>query len=147
MGQIGLTVKVGALMEVHDGDDIQFPEKLWGEYGSKVLNALRKMGPEARGRIAACGTSVETRGSVSHWDVNRWRDISGYHSGDNALTLLASYVVVAAIVDIVRAQVEKDRGEERASDEQFDRGMRDYVHSGPKATGSSIPHSSRYTAR
>ena len=150
MGQVGgITYSGGAsAFSEHECDSNEFPKNLWNQYGSKVMDALRKMGSSARGRIAACGVEHgSSTGSLCHWEVNQGRDLNAAYSGDELLTLLASYVVVAAIVDIIRAQVQKMRGDEHAAEEEFDRGMANYIHHGPRSSGMPIPHSSRYATR
>jgi len=135
-------------MDSYETDDTDFPQRLWDQYGSKVMDVLRKMGPSARGRIAACGVHHgSSTGSLCHWEVNQGRDINAAYSGDELLTLLASYVVIAAMVDILRADVQKMRDDERKVEEEFDRGMADYVHHGHRSSGMPIPDSSRYASR
>ncbi|MBA3789354.1 hypothetical protein H0X32_03085 [Patescibacteria group bacterium] len=86
------------------------PCDFWVHHGSKVMRAVGKMGSSARGRIAACGVPPHSpSGSVCHWEVNKGEDLNTPHSGDQLLTLLASYVVVAAIVDLIRSDIRKLR--------------------------------------
>ena len=93
-----------------------FPHDLWNSYGSgKVMSIISRRGPSARGRIAACGVGLGSTatGVTRHWDVNRGEMLNEAYKGDELLTLLATYVVIAAIVDIFRAEVRKEREEER----------------------------------
>ena len=102
-----------------DLDD--FPQQIWSYYGSKILDAVGKMGPSARGRIAACGVEHGSpTGSLCHWEVDQGRHLDSARSGDELLTLLASYVVTAAIVDIFRAEVRKERDAVLAEEELID---------------------------
>lgn len=87
------------------------PHDLWTDYGSKIMSIVGRMGPAARGRISACGVGFDSTatGATRHWDVNRGEMLNESYKGDAVLTLLASYVVIAAIVDIFRAEVRKER--------------------------------------
>ncbi len=107
MGQLGIV----SFFEPWGSEEIgcdTFPRLLWNCYGSKVTGVLRKMGPSARGRIAACGVSMDHPGVLSFWKVTGGGGLGiPDKEGDDVLTLLASYVVVAAIVDIIRAQAQR----------------------------------------
>ncbi len=85
----------------------EFGNMVWGRCGTKVMDAVSKMGPAARGRIAACGIGHGSTCSdnFGHWHVNQGKMLNEAYKGDQLLTLLATYVVVAAVVDILRAEV------------------------------------------
>jgi hypothetical protein len=140
MGQVGLEHFSILLEGTWGSDDEAYPKALWNRVGSKVLDVMRKMGPSARGRIAACGVyHGSPTGSLCHWEVNQGGDLNAAYSGDELLSLLASYVVIAAIVDIKRAELRQLEEE----NEQYQRAMDDYTHRGPR-TGMPIPNASRY---
>jgi hypothetical protein len=146
MGQVGLDhFSIGYNVDYwSECDNVGYPQMLWDRVGSKVMDVMRKMGPSARGRIAACGVHQgSSSGSLCHWNVNQGRDLDAAYSGDELLSLLASYVVVAAIVDILTAQANEFAREMRKSDEQYERAVDDYTHRGPR-TGMPIPNASRY---
>ena len=134
MGQIGGISTVGgaSVYSEHTSDANDFPQTLWDMYGQKVMDVLGKMGPSARGRIAACGIGYGSpTDSLPHWHVYCGRGLDDNKSGNELLTLLASYVVAAAIVDIIRAQVQKVREDEWQLQQQLDQAMADYTHYGP----------------
>jgi hypothetical protein len=62
--------------------------------------------------------------------------INSQVAGDELLTLLASYVVVAAIVDIIRAGVRSLRDERQREEDEFNLGMAAYIHGGPNHIGA-----------
>ncbi len=88
-----------------------FANDLWRDYGSKVLAIVGRMGPPARGRIAACGVGLgsPTTGATRHWDVNQGKMLNEAYSGQEILTLLASYVLIAAIADNLYPKADRAR--------------------------------------
>jgi len=153
MGQIRLTYAGVQELYYFECDDEDFPNKVWGAYGGRILGILGKMGPAARGKIAACGlNSDNSSGNVCWGEVNRGSGLDGgVLNGNDALTLLASYVVVAAMVDICRAQAQRMRENQQRQDDGFDLAMKEYLHCGSsarpinvRARGSEIPDSTEY---
>ena len=136
MGQLDITYVGGAsAFSFHECDADNYPNELWGLYGLKVVGVLSKMGPSALGRIASCGVGPNSStGNCSHWKVNEGINLNGAYDGKGILTFLAAYVVVAAIVDIVRAHAQKMRDEEQVAEweQDYEQAMKDYVHFGPK---------------
>jgi hypothetical protein len=153
MGQVGLTSWVGHedVMAIQGPDVETYPQEIWMGYGSRIVDIIGKMGPKARGRILSHGVARgHTSGNCSYRDVSpNWEHNARAYGGSHHLTILASYVVVAAIVDIIRADVRKMREEQQRTEECFDRAMEDYVHCGPKVrlVGGGIPNSSAYMSR
>ncbi len=120
IGQIGgVPYSYSNISDVSEVDETNYPQKLWFVYGVNVMKALAKMGPTARGRILACGVSHSANGSLAYHEVNEGH-INPQVTGDELLTLLASYVVVAAIVDINRAGVQSLRDEELQREQDED---------------------------
>ena len=127
MGQIG-----GVSYDYSRGygsqvDEANYPNLLWQWCGDKVMKVLEKMGPAARGRIIACGVDHSTDGSLAYHEVNDGL-IDPHVTGDELLTLLSSYVVVAAIVDIIRASVRSLRDEEER--DRFEYGREKHLREG-----------------
>lgn len=86
-----------------NGED-NFPEEFWKLYGIKITMVVGRMSPEARGRIAACGLGHESSSKLlGHYKMAYGQDLDSAQSGNDLLTLLASYVVAAAMVDIIRS--------------------------------------------
>jgi hypothetical protein len=102
MGQCGI---VSGDNPMYNIDDERFPQELWCIYGDGVQKVLSRMGPEKRGKISACSRGFSYAGTTYHHEVNQGCGLNSVRSGDEILTLLASYVVVAAIVDIISANV------------------------------------------
>lgn len=117
-------------------DEANYPNVLWKTYGDKVFKAIEKMGPAARGRIIACGVGSSANGSLAYHEVNEGL-INPGAAGDELLTLLASYVVVAAIVDIIRSGVQSLRDDEQREEDEFNLGMAAYIHGGPNRIGAA----------
>lgn len=132
-GQIHLTYAGVQELYYFECEDEDFPSKIWGTYGGQIMGILGKMGPAARGKIAACGlNSDNSSGNVRWGEVNRGSGLDGgVLNGNDALTLLASYVITAAMVDICRAQAQRMREDQQRQDDEFDRGMRDCLHGVP----------------
>jgi len=144
MGQVHVVYGGAPSMDSYETDDADFPQQLWASYGLKVVGVLSKMGPSALGRIAACGVGPHSSsGNLCHWDVNEGRNLNEAYDGKGLLTFLAAYVVVAAMVDILRADVQKMRDDEWKAEEEFYRGMADYVHHGHRSSSVPTSHSSR----
>lgn len=116
LGQIGgISFGGSDVYDTYDIDQEDFPKTVWRDYGTKIIGVVGRMGPAARGRISDCGVTMDQPGVLSFWKVNGggrlgFPDKGGYE----VLTLLASYVVAAAIVDILRASVRKMRDEAQA---------------------------------
>ena len=107
-----------------------FPHDLWNLYGDKVMSIVGRMGPAARGRISACGVGVGSTatGVTRHWDVNRGEMLNESYKGEEILTCLATYVVIAAIADIFRAEDRKEREEaNREAAEMYERETHPYM--------------------
>lgn len=138
IGQIGvLPYDNSSISDVSEVDETNYPQKLWFVYGVNVMKALAKMGPAARGRILACGVSHSANGSLAYHEVNEGF-INPQVAGDELLTLLASYVVVAAIVDIIRSDVQWLREkEERELDDESLRGIIGDIRSDPSYIGQT----------
>ena len=115
-------------------DEANYPNVLWQRYGDKVFKVVEKMGPAARGRIITCGVGSSTNGCLAYHEVNEGLINPGV-AGDELLMLLASYGVVAAIVDIIREGVEHMRDEEQREDDELNRGMAAYMHRVPSYMG------------
>ena len=131
MGQIG-SVRYSYSNGYSEADEDSYPHMLWQAEGVWVMMALRKMGPQAHGKIAACGVEHNSpSGSTCYYEVNECRDLAAAPKGDEALIYLASYVVVAAMVDIIRANVQSLRDDEKRREDEFDRGMAAYIHGAP----------------
>lgn len=88
----------------YDHGSPTFPQIFWRDYGYKVKKVVGKMGSSARGRILACGVAESGNGMISYHEVGGQCDTK--MGGDDLLTLLASQVVAAAIVDIFRQRVQ-----------------------------------------
>lgn len=150
MGQLNVIYAGSVQMDTYASDETEFPQELWGQYGFKVVGILSKMGPSALGRIAACGVGYgSTTGNLCHWEVNQGRNLNAAYDGKDLLTYLAAYVVVAAMVDIIRADVRKTRELNGRKEDELDHAMKEYTHREPNSprSGMPIPHSSRYTTR
>lgn len=107
LGQIGGAPYAGyPERDEYEPDEDNYPQKFWNQYGSKVMEVVGRMGSSARGRILACGLERTGYGGLAYHEVNEGV-INPQVAGDELLTLLASYVVVAAIVDIIRAEVQE----------------------------------------
>ena len=105
-GQVGIRLQDYCSHDTHVHEGL-FPSVLWEMYRIDLMAALRKMGAPALGRIAACG---HMPGSVdygcSFYDVEQCKRLTASdQNSDEILTYLAAYVVVAAMVDVIRAQV------------------------------------------
>lgn len=93
----------------YDDEDDVFPvspDAFRKRYGAKIVEVVSKMGPAARGQVVACGgrSVVYTSPIFCGWkeiDHPRPKD------GDELLTLLASYVISDAIIDLLVAQARK----------------------------------------
>ena len=135
----GITIGGSHVYDMYDTDEADYPQKIWEEYGLKILSVVLRMGPSARGRIADCGVGFgDPSGSVSYKVINQNGGLEEMYNGSRELTLLASRVVAAAIVDILRASVRKMRDEAQAGNDELDRSERDYIHHGPKASSRSV---------
>ncbi len=118
MGQIRLVYAGTPNSDWYECDDDGYPQQVWQHYGHKVVEVVGKMGASARGRIAACGVEPGSpTGNLCYYEVNSCKDLGSAKSGNQVLTLLASYVVVAAMIDLIRAAVEKARRVEQDIDE------------------------------
>lgn len=118
-------------------DETNYPRLLWLVWGDKVFKVVEKMGPAARGRIVACGVGSSANGCLAYHEVNEGL-IDPQVTGDDLLTLLASYVVVAAIVDIIRARVQSLRDAEQREDDEFNlAAMRAFIDSAPNHIGTA----------
>ena len=117
-------------------DEANYPNLLWQWHGDKVIKVIERMGPAARGRIIACGVGSSADGCLTYHEVNEGL-INTQVTGDELLTLLASYVVVAAIVDIIRANVQSLRDDEQREDDEFNLGMAAYIHGAPNHIGQT----------
>ncbi len=103
-----------------EADEANYPNLLWQSHGAKVVVALRKMGPQAHGKIAACGVGYNSpSGSTCYYEVNECRDLAAAPEGGEALIYLAAYVVTAAITDIIRGRVRALRYDEQHSEGEF----------------------------
>ncbi len=106
LGQIGGITYGGSYQP--DAED--YPQAIWNDYGVKIIGIVHRIDPSARGRIAACGVVPnDPSGSVSYRVIK-----SGFKEtldGNWALTIFASQVITATIVDILRAEVRKMRDE------------------------------------
>lgn len=128
LGQIG-GVHYSYSNGYSEADEASYPNMLWQAHGVRVVIALREMGPQAHGKIAACGVEYNSpSGSTCYYEVNKCDDLAAAPKGSEALIYLAAYVVVAAIVDIIRANVHSLRDDEQRQEDEFDRGMAAYVH-------------------
>lgn len=115
LGQVGISFGTFSDLAFSQTDSPKFANDIYKEYGCKIMAILGRMGPAARGRIAACGvgkTGLIPFGVSSHWDVNQGAILNEGYSGNELLTLLATYVVIAAIVDILRANIREERERE-----------------------------------
>ncbi len=120
IGQIGGVPYDYFANGISSANDADYPEVLWKWKGDKVVEVVKKMGPAARGRIVACGASSSTNGRLAYCEVEK-DCVDIYVPGDELLTLLASYVVTAAIVDIIRADVQHIWGQEQHEDDSLSR--------------------------
>lgn len=120
LGQIGGVTYGGSdQQDWYETDEEKFPQSVWQQYGVKIIGVVHRMGPSARGRIADCGVGPSSpSGSLSYKVFNEGGGFEGMIDGSQALTLLASYVVTAAIVDIIRADVRKMREERAEADDE-----------------------------
>lgn len=117
MGQIG-GVGFSYMQGRSEADEANYPNLLWQSHGAEVVVALRKMGPQAHGKIIACGVGYNSpSGSTCYYEVNECHDLAAAPEGDEALIYLAAYVVTAAIVDIIRANLQSLRQEEEDKDQ------------------------------
>jgi hypothetical protein len=129
LGQIGGAPYAGyPERDEYEPDEDGYLQKFWNQHGSKVMEVVGKMGPSARGRILSCGLERTGYGGLAYYEVDEAFIDRRHYSGDELLTRLASCVVVAAIVDNIRAEVQKmhDEHQERmdAEERQFIRSSR-----------------------
>ena len=129
MGQIG-GVPCNYKGGITESDTADFPNNLWVKYSSQVISILHKMGAPARGKIAVCGgTSTTDPNNCSIYAITGSDRLgSRMDTGDEILTMLAAYVVIAAIADIIRAQVRALRdADPLAPSEELVPGLRPYI--------------------
>ncbi len=81
-------------------NSFDFAKKFWERYGSKIVEVMAVMTPEARGRIAACGSGYrhDELDPTPHWEMEV--EVNTRQTANEQLTQLAAAVVAAAIVDI-----------------------------------------------
>ena len=114
----------------YDHNSPEFPQVFWRDYGYKVKEAVGKMGPQARGGIIACGVAESGNGMVAYHEVNGCQ-CNTKMSGEELLTLLASHVVTAAIVDIFRSRIKSEWEEAERHENEFQLGLAAYIHGAP----------------
>lgn len=139
MGQIG-GVPCKYSGGISESDTADYPDKLWMQHGIKVTFILNKMSPAVRGKIAACGgTSCTAPTNCSLYAITNVRQLgTRMDTGSEILTMLAAYVVVAAMVDIIRAQAQLQRdADPLAPSEELTTGLRPYID---EAHHSAIRH-------
>lgn len=68
LGQIGGISYGGSdVYDTYEPDAEDYPRTVWQDYGVKIVGVVHRMGPSARGRIAACGVAPgDPSGSVSY---------------------------------------------------------------------------------
>jgi hypothetical protein len=140
LGQIGGATYAGyPERDEYEPDEDDYLQKFWNQHGSKVMEVVGKMGASARGRILSCGLERTGYGGLAYHEVDEAFINRRQYSGNELLTRLASCVVVAAIVDNIRADVKHMRAEAQREDNEFSRGMAAYIHSAPGHTGATEP--------
>jgi hypothetical protein len=113
LGQMGGVSYAGDnnMLGWREPDDDNYPQTFWDQHGGKVMGMVERMGPSARGRILACGVAnLGKNGMLPYHKVNGGLCITEV-DGDELLSLLASYVVAAAIIDIIRDGIREVREE------------------------------------
>jgi hypothetical protein len=106
------------------------PEDIFAMPG--VISRIKRLCPATLGIIAASGAKGETPGRTCMYNVAQGAGVSDrWASGKEFLRCLARTAMVAEIFDQLGQPYEDHQTRmERLADEQFDRGMRDYVHCG-----------------
>ncbi len=138
MGQVGFKWGMFSPYANHDSDNPNYPNVLWQETGQAVLVILRKMNSETRGRIIASETMSNPHdGLTSYYDVNECKDLKAAPSGDEVLTLLAGYVVVAAIADIVRDHIQFLRAEHALIEDGLGVDLTLHIHNQTSGVGQA----------
>lgn len=97
-----------------EADDPNYPKMLWDEHGEKLVAHLYRFGVEARGKIIDAGIPPDDpSGNCSFHEVANCAELVHKQERGKAIaTYLAAYVIVAAMVDIIRANVRNLRDEE-----------------------------------
>ena len=92
-------------------DEENYPQVLWDGYGEKVMKVLSEMSAATRGCILACGVKESSpNGGVCYYQVNP--ENCGMVSpldGNEVLTYLAACVIIAAMVDLMREDLNDRR--------------------------------------
>lgn len=116
-GQIGGidTDKIDASLESDE-----FPAAFWLTYGLEILNALKKFGPEAKGKIVYYGLGSSSHEDITHGDMNNGKYLNTPCDANQILNLLAGYVVAAKICLTVRDSQLAQKAKSRLQDPFLD---------------------------
>ncbi|HVO28513.1 MAG TPA: hypothetical protein VMT81_00830 [Candidatus Paceibacterota bacterium] len=116
------------------------PEQLFEH--AEVVKRINRLRPATLGVLAwqgiarkDTGVGQKAEGRTCLYDVHNGTWISKYAGGKDALRTLAQTAVVCEMWDqLGRPYEDWHARTERLAEEEFDRGMRDYVHHGGKVS-------------